>query len=276
MAKSANANEDVTLPPLTLEALAHNPFTVFDGWLDGVEAALATQGRQAILLTLDEFEALDEAIDANRLGEQAILGTLRHLIQHRPRFKLLLAGSHTLDQFQRWSSYLINAQVLHLTYLHEDEARQLIEHPVKEFALAYDSAVSERVLALTRGHPYLVQLLCSEIVALKNEQAPRQRRLATLPDVDAATPAMLERGSQFFADIELHQVDRAGRDLLHFLAQRGEGASVNSTTLTSRFSNADQVVQTLALLMRCELIEEIDHGYCFQVEAMRRWFAKSG
>ncbi len=275
MAKSANVNEGVILPPLTLEALTHNPFTGFDGWLDAVEAALATQGREAILLTLDEFEALDEAIHVNRLGEQAVLGTLRHLIQHRPRFKLLLAGSHTLDQFRRWSSYLINTQVLHLTYLHEHEARQLIERPVKDFALSYEPAASARVLELTRGHPYLVQLLCSEIVVFKNEQEPSQRRLATLQDVEAATPAMLERGSQFFADIELHQVDAAGRQLLRFLAQHGEGARINPATFARAFTNPEHLQQTLALLMRCELIEAIDHSYRFQVEAIRRWFAHS-
>ena len=34
------------------------------------------------------------------MGAAALLGMLRHLIQHRPRFKVLLSGSHTLDELQ--------------------------------------------------------------------------------------------------------------------------------------------------------------------------------
>ena len=69
-----------------------------------MERVLTGQARTIILLALDEFEALDEAISTKRLGEQAVLGTLRHIVQHCSHFKLLLAGSHTLTKFRRWSS----------------------------------------------------------------------------------------------------------------------------------------------------------------------------
>lgn len=267
----SSADQELSLASLPLTALAQNPFTVFDEWLDALEVACLAQGRSTILLTLDEFEALDDAINNQRLGEQAILGTLRHIIQHRPRFKLLLAGSHTLDEFRRWSSYLINAQVLHLSYLHEEEARQLIEQPVKEFPLLYEPAATQHVLALTRCHPYLVQLLCSEIITLKNEQAPSQRRCATLADVDAAVPAMLARGSQFFADIELHQVDEYGQTLLRHLAQPGMMAEMCSTP--SPFADPAITKVTLEKLVQRELLEQTNGVYQFQVEAIRRWFA---
>ena len=274
MVKSA-AEQALSLPALPLPALANNPFTIFDQWLDEIEAITATQGRPTILLTLDEFEALDDAINAKRLGEQAILGTLRHIIQHRTNFKLLLAGSHTLDEFRRWSHYLINAQVLHLSYLQPAEARQLIEQPVKEFALVYDIAASQRVLDLTRGHPYLVQLLCSEIISLKNEQAPKQRRLAILEDVEAAVPAMLTRGSQFFADIELHQVDEQGLAILQYLARNGAAQGLSMADLRQLLIDPASLAATLQMLVQRELIEETNGHYCFQVEAIRRWFAKS-
>ena len=274
MVKSA-AEQALSLPTLPLPALANNPFTIFDQWLDEIEAITAIQGRPTILLTLDEFEALDDAINTKRLGEQAILGTLRHIIQHRTNFKLLLAGSHTLGEFQRWSHFLINAQVLHLSYLQEQEARQLIEQPVKEFALLYDVAASQHVLHLTSGHPYLIQLLCSEIINLKNEQAPKQRRHAVLADVEAAVPAMLTRGSQFFADIELHQVDELGLVILRHLARNGSAHGVNVPELRQSLFDPSGLAATLQRLVRRELIEEDNGYYHFQVEAIRRWFAKS-
>uniref|UniRef100_UPI0035CBD959 AAA family ATPase n=1 Tax=uncultured Nostoc sp. TaxID=340711 RepID=UPI0035CBD959 len=265
MEKSAK-KQGVTLPSLGRQVLKSDPFTDFYEWLDKVEQALE---QNTALLALDEFEVLDNAIAKGRFEKEDVLGMLRHLIQHRPRFKVLLAGSHTIEEYQRWASYLINVQVVHISYLKEVEARQLIERPVKDFTLRYEPNAVERVLQLTRCHPFLVQLLCGEIIVLKNEQDPSIRRLATFADVETAIPAALQSGGFFFADIQNNQVDATGQAILRFLAAQGEGAIVSRQILLQRFSNADI---TLKLLLQLELIEEVDDGYSFQVELIRRWF----
>lgn len=89
MIRSADRQRGLTLPSLSRESLAGDPFTRFDEWLDEVEQSLETN---TALLMLDEFESLDDALAAGRFSETAVLGMLRHLIQHRPRFKSLLAG----------------------------------------------------------------------------------------------------------------------------------------------------------------------------------------
>lgn len=165
-----------------------DPFTRFDEWLDEVETTL---GQNTALLMLDEFEVLDGAISKGRFDEEDVLGMIRHLIQHRPRFKVMLAGSHTIEEYQRWASYLINVQVVRISYLEKEEARQLIEHPVADFTLRYEPHAVEYILHLTHGHPFLLQLLCAEIVAYKNEQDPSVRRLATVNDVEASIPSAL-------------------------------------------------------------------------------------
>jgi len=269
MGVSANRRRSVTLPELTRETLEVDPFTAFDEWLDRVEQKL---GDSTILLTLDEFEALDRGFEENRFSDAAVLGMLRNLIQHRPRFKVLLAGSHTLEEFQRWSNYLINAQVVHLGYLKAAEARQLIERPVQEFALRYEPDASQRVLDLTHGHPFLVQLLCAELVALKNEHDPSMRRLATLADVEAAVPEALSSGSMFFSDLERNQVDANALAVLRYLAAQGDAATVSETVLASQFG--DGWVEAIALLCKRELIELTSSGYHFQVELIRRWFTQ--
>ncbi|MEQ8381449.1 MAG: ATP-binding protein [Coleofasciculus sp. A1-SPW-01] len=269
MTNSAKRQAGLTLPPLTREALISDPFTTFDEWLDDVEQTL---DKNTALLALDEFEVLDKALTEGRFSETDVLGMLRHLIQHRPRFKVLLAGSHTIEEFQRWASYLINVQVVPISYLNEPEARQLIEHPIPEFTLRYEPDAVERVLSLTRCHPCLVQLLCSEIVALKNEQEVSIRRLATVVDVEAAIPEALSSGSFFFADIERNQVDELGLAILRFLAAQGEGVSIGKVVLSREFS--DHLNPSLNLLLQRELIEDSGCGYGFQVELIRRWFAR--
>ncbi|UNU22429.1 ATP-binding protein [Microcoleus vaginatus PCC 9802] len=269
MANSSQRQSAFTLPSLNRETLQDDPFTRFDEWLDEVEQALQ---QNIALLALDEFEALDNAITKGRFDQEDVLGMLRHLIQHRPRFKVLLAGSHTIEEFQRWASYLINVQVVHISYLKQAEARQLIEQPVQDFTLRYELNAVDRVLQLTRCHPFLIQLLCAEIIALKNEQDPSIRRLATLADVEAAIPEALSVGSFFFADIQSNQADAAGLALLQFLAAQGEGAIVSRLAILQHFPDKSDA---LNLLLQRELIEEVSEGYRFQVELIRRWFASS-
>jgi len=268
MVDTALRQRNITLPTLTRETLATDPFTCFDEWLDEVEKTL---GENTALLALDEFETLDRAFSEGRFTETSVLGWLRHLIQHRPRFKVLLAGSRILDELQRWASHLINVQVVQISYLKESEARQLIEKPVQDFTLRYEPKASQRVLDLTRCHPALMQLLCAEIVALKNEQEPAVRRLAKIADVEAAVPNALNHGSFFFADIERNQVETDGLALLRFMAAQGKGTAVDREILAHQFP--DNLDHILAALTKRELIESTHRGYRFQVELVRRWFA---
>jgi hypothetical protein len=210
---------------------------------------------------------LSSVLNKGRFDETDVLSMLRHMIQHRPHFKVMLAGSHALEEFQNWASYLINVQVVKIGYLEPGEARQLIEHPSRNFTLQYEPGASQRVLELTRGHPALVQLLCYEIVTLKNEQTAAERRLARLADVETAVPRALTSGSFFFADIQQNQLDEAGVALLRFIARQGQGAVVSRDELAGRV-----VDQTLAVLLRRDLIEAAPGGYGFQVELIRRWF----
>lgn len=270
MGESAAQHRQLKLPAVTREQLDRDPFGVFDEWLADVEYSLSDATG---LLMLDEFEALDQAITRGRFDEEGVLGMLRHIIQHRPRFKLLLAGSHTLDEFRRWSSYLINAQVVQISYLQEAEARQLIERPAKDFALRYEPASSNRILELTRGHPFLVQLLCAEVVALKNGQDPGLRRLARLEDVETAIPDALASGDMFFADIANNQINSVGSTLLRAIARRGEGVIMSEREL--EIEVPEQLPATLHLLLQRDLIERAKSGYRFQVELIRRWFAEN-
>jgi hypothetical protein len=148
-----------------------------------------------------------------------------------------------------------------------------------EFALRYEPAASRRVLDLTRGHPFLVQLLCAEIVALKNEQPPTSRRLASEADVEAAVAPALAHGSFFFADIRQNQVSETSLALLHFLARQGEGAVARRDDLASCISDPAELERTLSHLQQRELIErgngdDYHGGYRFHIELVRRWFAE--
>lgn len=268
MIRSAQRQSGLSLPALSFEDLERDPFPCFDAWIDTVEEVL---GNQTALLALDEFEALNRAFTAGRFSMDDVLGALRHLIQHRPRFKVLLAGSHTFDEVRHWASYLINVQVIPIGYLSEAETYQLVEHPVRDFAVRYAEDALQHVFALTNGHPALVQLLCAEIIAYKNTQLPTQRRFICRADVEAAVPEALRHGSFFFADIEHNQLEAVSADLLRFIAAQGTAAVVTQGCLARQFPG--DLDQALIPLSRRGLIEPVRDGYRIQVELIRRWFA---
>ncbi|MCB0210839.1 MAG: AAA family ATPase [Anaerolineae bacterium] len=274
MQKSAKRH-DLNLPPPDEDRLIISPLSGFDEWLDIVEETLEHEGRNIAILIIDEFEAIDRVIEKGRFEAEDMLSLLRNLIQHRPMFRVLLASSHPLEEFQRWSSYLINMQTVKISYLNQDDARKLVESPVEGFGLSYEQQAVTRVLELTRGHPFLLQKLCFEIVNLKNQQDAAIRRGVRPVDVEAAAEEVLKPGNMLLEEIEQHQIGQNERALLRFIARQGEGAIINKETLSHHVDEPYKIEQMLVLLLQRDLIESVDTGYRFQVELMRRWFAAS-
>lgn len=270
MCASAMHHRRLSIVPPATSALERDPFTVFDHWLSQLELDL---GDATAVIAFDEFEALDAALRAGRFAADDVLGLLRHVIQHRRRITVLLSGSHTLDEVGYWSAYLINLQTVHLSYLTEEEARQLVERPVRDFPLCYQPEAGSRVIELTRCHPLLTQLLCHHIVALKNSHPFDRRRVATIADVESAVPDALVSGTLAFQDMA-NQAGRDGVAILRRLATEGERRVVDLATLSSVVSNTGRTEEALSRLLKRELVEAVPGGYRFQVELVRRWFAE--
>ena len=261
--RSAIETRGVVLPDLARATILSDPATRFDEWLDAVEQSLPAKD-SCVLLMMDEFEVLDGALQTKRFDEAFVLGMLRHIIQHRHRFKLMLAGSHTLDEFKRWSGYFINAEVLHLGNLDQEEAVQLITAPIDPFPLTYEAPAIKRLLTLTNGHPYLLQLIGSEIIAVKNRQPLNQRFVASLADVETAVEPTLRRGALFFADIEQNQVSLNGLTLLRRLA-KSSNISVETVEDTAHL---------LPELLEREILTQNEKEIYFTSELLRLWFAQ--
>jgi len=96
-------------------------------------------------------------------------------------------------------------QVLHLGYLCESEARQLIEQAAQDSGVEYEPDATDRVLQLTRGHQCLIQLVCYEVVEFKNRQRPERRHWVQRGDIEPAVSPALNLDKMLFADIERDQ-----------------------------------------------------------------------
>jgi len=246
-------------------------FSKVRGWIDAAEKMLSAENL-ILLVMLDEFEALETFSKLPAFNAKDFIGLSRFINQHRPHLKFMVVGSHTLDEIGPWSTFLINTQVVKIGRLAREEALRLILSPLKNYKLAYDPEASHRILDLTSGHPHLVQSICYELVMLKNEQSPQKRYTAMLSDVEEAARRSLASISFFFVDMRGSQINPGTAAMLDYLADRGEGGTISHSEWTERFpANFDQ---NLALALKRDLVEQVDGGYQFQIEMVRRWFEK--
>jgi len=251
--------DPVKFPRLDREAFDRDPYPGFARWLEGAERAL---GRRKLLLCLDEFEKLEEALAAGRVDGR-FLSLLRNIIQHHDRIIVLMSGSHHLDELPpRWADALVTTQSLNIGFLDEADARELILHPVKGFPEIYEPAAVERILSLTRSQPYLVQLLCGLLVEKMNkERREPPASYVNLTDIEAAIPQALERGEAYFNDLWRSQTGgNLARSVLEKLAF-AEGERATSAEIRQMTENEEALRDTIRTLSRREIIEPEEDGY---------------
>ncbi|MDJ0617992.1 MAG: ATP-binding protein [Calothrix sp. MO_192.B10] len=222
---SARTSRNLTLPHPNQEELKTEPFPTLQDWFTTIER---TAPGKRFLLCLDEFERLEEVIDATK--SRAPLNFLRHVIQHRSAWTLLFSGSHTLDEMETyWSDYLISTRYVRLTYLEKPEAEELIIHPVPDFPDIYLPETVERIIYWTRCQPYLVQLLCSELVDYLNREHPQNALniKANPQDVDGIIPKALISGSLYFDDLWNNTLNQQQRECIRNLIKKATPTEEN-------------------------------------------------
>lgn len=268
-------DRQLIIPSPNQEHLSSKPASAFKNWLNIVQKAIIQDSsflKTTILILIDEYEELDRAFAIGRLDPHIILGTLRHIIQHSQNVKILFAGSHQAGEFQYWSHFLLNTKVVHLNYLKEDDAIQLIKEPIARHPWKYQQDSIQRIVELTNNHPYLIHLLCYEIVTSKDDEMIEGAiKDVSLLDIEIAVEKSLSSGGQFFDDIVYNQLknDALTLSLLCHLAQHEE---VTRQQLLILSSDAKQIEICLRLLIERELIHYVNNKYRFQVELIRLWF----
>jgi len=150
-----------------------------------------------------------------------------------------------------------------VSYLDAPHARRLIQHPIPNWPLDIPDPVATAILNLTRAHPFLVQLVCSELVNWINTAErlaqPNPRR-AALPDLEQAAARALRSGVGYFTNL-WEDAEPEGQRILAAIAHH-----------PAPLENADRA--TLGRLKRLDLIEQVDGNWRVQVELTRRWLAQ--
>jgi uncharacterized protein len=206
------------LPYLNLDET--DPFITLQNWLGEIERI---HPNKRFLLCLDEFERLSEVVETT--GSRTPLNFLRNILQHRRQWILLFSGSHLVSELPSyWNDYLINTRTVRVSFLDEESARELIVAPVENFPLIYTKEAVDEIIKLTHCQPYLVQLMCYEVVEFLNREIRTNEReassiKASLKDINAVILTVLERGDQYFRELWTSLSD-PDRDLLRRIIQK--------------------------------------------------------
>ncbi len=154
-------------------------------WLEGIEA----EGGRKLILALDELEQLHSYLIKDQGQGNRLLAAIRSFSQHQNRVVLLFVGATPLSELRDpdWSQYFVQTQPFRVDYLARPDALRLITEPVP---LEYPDAITERLFALTQGHPDLLQRLCRQLVSIANRE---DRHAMSMADLDEAVAAVLVR-----------------------------------------------------------------------------------
>ena len=137
-----------------------------------------------VVLLIDEFQYIYDRILAGKIP-QSFMQSWKALLQAN-YFHAVLVGQDVMPKFKlRFPNEFGTTQDERVTYLKPDDARSLIDEPIrigdKQGDSRYREQAIEQILELTAGSPFYIQMLCNRLVEYMNV---KHARLVTEADVE--------------------------------------------------------------------------------------------
>jgi len=270
----------IALEPPTLEALEGKLGPTFEKqFLPQVAEAL---GERVLLLLFDEFEELEMRVRSGKLPP-TVFPYLRHLMQHSQNVAFIFAGTHRLEELTAdyWSTLFNIALYKRVHLLDMEAARRLIEEPVQSYGLLYDDLAIDKMLRVTAGHPYFLQLLCHALVNLHNRE---RLNYITIRDVNRTLGEIVGLGEAHLAFLwgESTKEERAVLMALARMISAGEPGTCGAIAgLLEEHGLQIAPAEVSALaegLARREIVRETGpeaDRYEFTVDLMRLWIEET-
>ena len=166
-------------------------FETFELYLS---AAIDAASPRRVLLMLDEFDKLQEGIDAGITSPQ-VPENIRHLLQHQPGVSAIITGSRRLKRLREeyWSALFGLGYRIGVSALSIDDARRLVTEPV-EGRFAYLPQARDRLVEMCARHPFLIQSLCNRVF---EQAAATGASTVTVDSVQQAATEMVRDNEHF-------------------------------------------------------------------------------
>ena len=167
----------------------------FDRWLGLVEELLEREAR-ILILAFDEFEQFSDTESTGNLNLKLLFNWFRSVIQNRSRLALLFSGAKMIgDMGRSWAGYFVNVERIKVSFLHTQDAYDLIVRPVPHI---FSEDVAHEIMHVTSCQPFLIQAVCKQVIELLNHVSREQ---ATLRDVAEVQHEVFENWPAYFWDL---------------------------------------------------------------------------
>jgi len=264
------------LPIPSRDLYTEEPFIAFRKYIEVAEEGIPP-GKWAVLM-IDEFELVEEKLKEGAFPSDLML-QFRNIMQHHPRFVLVFAGSHHLDEMRQdyWSPLLNIARVIKVGYLSYSASYELITNPWDDFSLEYRKEVVETIIKAACGQPLLTQSICSGILERVNERltrgGPEMAPTATLEDAEAEIENILDTSEYFRAVYNALPPD--AQNLLKAIAlkQKDADEGVGFAEIEIDLPGEEKSA-ALETLKRRDMIVETGDKIHIAVELVRRWLLR--
>ncbi|MFN2124539.1 MAG: tetratricopeptide repeat protein [Candidatus Promineifilaceae bacterium] len=244
---------------------------------DFLPAAVCPTSKKLIFL-FDEFDVLDRPYKG-QVGA-TFLPYLRRWVAPICDVQFVLAMGRRPDEL---STQTLNtfrqAQLRHVSLMDTSESLAIVRQSEQNHSLHWSDSGINRTFYWTQGHPYLTQLLCSEVWEMLYDDAPSQPPTATAEDVDLAVEGTLELGANAFQWI-WNGLTPAEKIALSAMA--GPGKDTMSRQLLHsklRYRGSGNFRLELEMapenLVERDLLRHSGNGYRFAIPLLQRWIKEN-
>jgi len=243
-------------------------YGIFEEWLKDIEAILQ-HDQKKLLLAFDEFEKLGENTTGTGINLTLLLDWFRSMTANHPCLALLFCGVKSPAEMG-WADHFVHVETLPVSFLRENEARELIIKPLSNKHLPaqdiFNNEVVSEIIRVTACHPFLIQAICSELIDILNENRCKS---ASLQDVPTAIDHLLEHWDSFFVDLWNHP-NKEQRSCLKVLVNVGQATAPQ----LAQYTHLDEKVvhQTVKKLLERGLITGSKrHFYSITIPIFSIW-----
>ena len=240
---------------------------------DFLPGAVCPTNKKLIFL-FDEFDVLDRPYKG-QVGA-TFLPYLRRWIAHICDVHFVLAmGRHPDELSPQTLKTFRQAQTRHVSLMDMSESLAIVRQSEQNHSLYWTDSGINRICYWTQGHPYLTQLLCSEVWEMLYDEAPQEPPTATAEDVDLAVEATLEQGANAFQWI-WNGLTPAEKVAMSAMAGTGK-SSMSRQALRSRLryrGNGNfrrELEMAPENLLKRDLLRRSRQGYRFAIPLLQRW-----
>jgi len=136
------------------------------------------------VLLIDEFSYIYGHISSGKIPE-SFMKNWKALLQEN-YFSAVLVGQDVMPKFkQRFPNEFGTMQDERVTYLRREDATKLIDEPIRiggpQGESRYREQAVDRIIELTAGSPFYIQIICNRLVEYMNR---KRARLITEADVE--------------------------------------------------------------------------------------------